>query len=114
MDTNLPKKIWLAGLGALSRAEQEGDHWLEQLMRDGEGYEQARQKELDNLLIAMTGSLQKHQHHVRQRFDDIETAFEDKVTQALNRMGMVSKSQLHTLEKRLAELEAQLEREDKG
>lgn len=111
MDKSLPKKIWLAGLGAISRAEQEDDTWLEQLMLDGERYELAQQEELDRLLLAMSGSLQKHQHRARHRFEDIESAFEDKVTQALNRLGLVSKSQLQTLETRLAELEAQLKSE---
>lgn len=112
MDRTLPKKIWLAGLGALSRAEKEGDAWLEDLMHEGAEYEQERKNDLDQALLNMTERMAEGQHRARQRFGNIESAFEDKVTQALGKMGMVTRSQMNTLEQRLNDLEEQLKKPD--
>ena len=112
MDTHLPRTVWLAGLGALHRAETEGDAWLAQLMRDGEHYEQAHQQELNEQLSSLHRAQPEPTTPSRHRFTNIEAAFEDKVAQALGRLGIVSKSQLKALEHRLVELEAEFYRDD--
>ncbi|EAR08556.1 phasin family protein [Reinekea blandensis] len=112
MDTHLPRTIWLAGLGALHRVETEGDAWLTQLMHDGEHYEQAHQEELNELLSSLHPAQSDQTSHHRHRFTNIEAAFEEKVAQALGRLGIVSKSQLKALESRLGELEAEFFRDE--
>lgn len=108
MDKLLPKKIWLAGLGALSRAEHEGEEWLSSLMQEGERYEKEKKDELDEALTQMTDRLKDNHHRVKEKFTNIESSFENKVKDALSRIGLVSKSELTVLKERLEALESQL------
>lgn len=112
MDKLLPKKIWLAGLGALARAENEGEEWLESLMKDGERYEADKKDDLDQALLSMTERVKEGQQRVRQKVSHIEQTFESKISDALGRMGMVSKEELSQLHERLATLEGQMAQGD--
>ena len=109
MDKNLPKKIWLAGLGAIARAENEGEEWLETLMEDGKQYELDKKEDLDQVLLSMTERMKEGQQRVRQKVSHIEQTFEGKISDALSRIGLVSKDELSGLKERLETLESQLE-----
>lgn len=106
----LPQKIWLAGLGAIARAEREGEKWLEELMVDGQAYELDKKEELDNVLLAMTDTAQSEKKHLKQRISNIEKAFENRVSKTLMKLGMVSNKELDALSKRLSELEKAIEK----
>jgi len=106
--TLLPKKIWLAGLGAISRAEKEGETWLEELMSEGEVFEQDKKEDLDQALLNMTEKVQDGKVKVKHRIENIEHTFESKVSSTLGKLGIVSKNELHALRERLEELEKKL------
>ncbi len=104
----LPKRIWLAGLGAIARAEKEGEEWLEELMRDGEVYESEKKDDLDQVLLNMTGKVKESTSRVRQSFDNIEQTFEHKVSNTMSKIGLVSKKELDKVKNQLDELEQKL------
>jgi poly(hydroxyalkanoate) granule-associated protein len=108
MDKSLPKKIWLAGLGAIARAESEGEEWLESLMKEGEQFESEKKEDLDKALNTMTDKVKESPNRVREKFGDIENTFESKISNTLGKLGMVSKDELSSLNERLSALEAQL------
>lgn len=108
MDTSLPKKIWLAGLGAIARAEREGDVWLEELMAEGEIFEREKKDDIDNALQEMTNKVKGSRNRVKQRFDSIESTFETKVSKLLHKVGLASADELGELQSRLEALEKQL------
>ncbi|WP_196157708.1 phasin family protein [Reinekea sp. G2M2-21] len=108
MDTSLPKKIWLAGLGAIARAEREGDVWLEELMAEGETFEREKKDDIDNALQEMTERVKGSRNRVKQRFDSIESTFETKVSKLLHKVGLASADELGILQSRLDALEKQL------
>ncbi len=104
----LPKNIWLAGLGAIARAEKKGDEWLEELMRDGEVYESEKKDDLDQALLNMTGKVKESTSRLRQSFDNIEQSFERKVSSTMSKIGLVSKRELDKVKGQLDELEQKL------
>jgi len=110
MDKSLPKRIWLAGLGAISRAEREGDEWLSELMAEGEIFEREKKAEIDHALMHMTEKLKGGQGRVKQKLGDIESTFESKVSKTLRKVGLVSKKELSALKVRIDELERNLDK----
>lgn len=108
MDKNLPKKIWLAGLGALARAEEEGESWLNDLMKEGEEFEQAKKEEIQQAVLEMGSKLKETKQHTKQRFENIEKTFETKISEALGHIGLASKDEVTVLKSRLQELEEKL------
>jgi poly(hydroxyalkanoate) granule-associated protein len=111
MDKSLPKKIWLAGLGAIARAEKEGDEWLETLMKEGETFESEKKDDLDKVLTTMTEKVKESPTKVKEKFGNIENTFESKISDTLGKLGMVSKDELSSLKERLTAIEAQLKSE---
>jgi poly(hydroxyalkanoate) granule-associated protein len=114
MDKSLPKKIWLAGLGAIARAEKEGEEWLESLMEEGEQFESEKKEDLDKALSSMTDKVKESPTRVREKFGNIENTFESKISNTLGKLGMVSRDELSSLNERLSALEAQLKSSSGG
>jgi poly(hydroxyalkanoate) granule-associated protein len=112
MDKSLPKKIWLAGLGAIARAEKEGDDWLKELMEEGSHFEQDKKDELDQVLLSLNEAFKENQGKIREKFGNIENSFETKVSSALGRIGLVSKDELDDLKARLETIEKNLQAQE--
>lgn len=95
------QQIWLAGLGAFSRAQEEGNKMFESLVKEGEAIQartrKAAEVKVGELAARATGG-----------WDKLEQVFEDRVAQALNSLGVPSKKDVDTLSKRVAELVAQM------
>ncbi|MBA1204856.1 phasin family protein [Pseudomonas capeferrum] len=115
------RKIWLAGLGAYTRAGQEGVDYFQELIKAGEGVEKRGgkriEKAVDHGLDAANSQLNETEREltaVRGRFevrlDKIEKAFDARVARALNRVGIPSKHDVETLSIKLEELTALLAR----
>lgn len=102
----LAQQIWYAGLGALARAESDGAQWLETLMEEGRAYEISKKEELQSKLDDF-GKPDAEQP-VRHRFDNIEKSFEDKVTNSLSKLGILSKKDMKSLIDRVEELERKI------
>ena len=111
------RKIWLAGLGAYSKAGHEGSVYVKELIKTGEKVEkeaksavneklEAANSEIDSLKGEVTGI----KGRVEVQLDKIESAFDRRVASALNRIGIPSKHDVETLSAKLDELTALLER----
>jgi poly(hydroxyalkanoate) granule-associated protein len=111
------RKIWLAGLGAYSKAGHEGSAYVKELIKTGEKVEkeaksavneklEAANSEIDSLKGEVTGI----KGRVEVQLDKIESAFDRRVASALNRIGIPSKHDVETLSAKLDELTALLER----
>ena len=106
------QQIWLAGLGAFSKAQQEGTKAFEKLVTDGITMQRKVQQTAAEKLAEATEKATLAAHTLNERatgqWDKLESIFEDRVAKALNRMGMPSAQDLHALEARIAAIEAQL------
>ncbi|NAT25523.1 phasin family protein [Pseudomonas syringae] len=111
------RKIWLAGLGAYSRVNEEGTQYVKALIRTGEQTEKEVLKTVDETRVAanseiesIKGEVSGVKGHVDAQLGRIEGAFDRRVAKALNRIGIPSKHDVDTLSAKLDELTALLER----
>ena len=111
------RKIWLAGLGAYAKVGQEGSEYFQELIKAGQTVEKKGKKVVDEQLEAantqidnVKGEVVSLRDRVEVQFDKVERAFDTRVANALNRVGIASKHDVETLSAKLEELTALLER----
>ena len=107
------QQIWLAGLGAFAKAQQEGGKVFESLVEDGlnlqkktQAAAQAQMNEATQKFSAVAGGLSSR---AGQSWDRLEGIFEERVAKALQRLDVASQSDLAALIARVDALEAQLQ-----
>ena len=104
--------IWLAGLGAMAKAQEQGTKAIEALVNDGLAFQRKSQAEAQQRLQEATERLSHMANDFGQqasgRVDRLEHLFEDRVAKALHRLGMPTLQDMHMLNERVALLEAQL------
>ena len=93
-------KIWLAGLGALAAAEEEGTRVFNSLVEKGENYESRGKEELAKVKDKVEGAFGK----AESSWDKLGDAFDDKVAAAVKKLGVPSRDEITTLTKRVEEL----------
>ena len=102
------QQIWLAGLGAFSKAQEEGVKVFEALVKEGKGLEARTRKMTESRMNEVTGQMNKAAKSATNKanaaWDKLEQVFEDRVARALNRLGVPTNSDIQTLTKKVAEL----------
>jgi poly(hydroxyalkanoate) granule-associated protein len=108
----LAQHVWLAGLGAMAKAQEQGSKAIEALVKDGLAFQRKSQAEAQQRLQEATERLSHMASDFGQqatgRVDKLEHLFEDRVAKALHRLGMPTLLDIQTLNDRVAQLEAQL------
>ena len=105
------QQIWLAGMGAFAKAQQEGTKVFETLVKDGAKLQEATQQAQAKVTEAahkMTAMASDMGQRASGQMDKLEGIFEERVAKALQSMGLPSAQDLAALEERVAALEAQL------
>ena len=113
------QQIWLAGLGAFSKAQEEGAKVFEALVKEGKGLEAKTRKMTEARMSDVTEQMSKATEQVNKAtqaaatkanaaWDKLEQVFEDRVARALNRLGVPTKADVDALSKQVAELTAQV------
>lgn len=92
------KQIWLAGLGAFSRAEEEGNKLFDALVKVGE--ELASKSELD----AETTKIMQKDDKAKAMKSKKEGIFDSGMHHSLNRIGLVTSKDLQYLENMILQL----------
>lgn len=99
-------QIWLAGLGAFARAEEEGSKLFDTLVEVGRDLEgktrdisENRVEEIKERVKSRTG----------ETMEKMEKAFDDRLNKALSKLGIPNKREVEALQKRIQELTATLE-----
>ncbi len=112
------QQIWLAGLGAFAKAQQEGGKVFETLVQDGvnlqrktQAVAQERMAEATERMTELAGGLSAR---AGQQWSRLETIFEERVARALSGLGVPAASELQTLAQRVAQLESELAALKKG
>lgn len=106
------QQIWLAGLGAFSKAQEEGNKVFEALVKEGVSLQRKTQAVAEERIGDVTGKMSTLAEGVTakagQQWDKLETIFEDRVSKALNRLGVPSSKDVEALTQRIDELSAQV------
>jgi len=90
-------QIWLAGLGAFSKAQEEGLKMFEALVAEGEKVQERTRTAADE-------RLGEAKEKATGTWDKLEEAFEDRVARALHTLNVPSRTDIDTLSKRVVEL----------
>jgi poly(hydroxyalkanoate) granule-associated protein len=93
------QQIWLAGLGAYAKAQEEGNKVFDALVKEGETIQKKTRKAADEKIAVVAGK-------AVGTWDRLEQVFEDRVAKALGSLGVPTKKDIDKLSKRVAELTA--------
>jgi len=106
--------IWLAGMGAFNRAQEEGSRLFENLVKEGSSIEQKTRKLATGRVDAVRDAVENRVEQVRDRatdtWDKLEKIFEERVQRALNRLGVPGHEDLGHLSKRVDALTQELKK----
>jgi len=106
--------IWLAGLGAFAKAQEEGGKLFEALVREGSSLEQKTRKIATGTAGDVRNAVETGVSQVRERtqetWDRLEQVFETRVSKALNKLGVPGRKDLDELMRRVDELNQQVRR----
>jgi poly(hydroxyalkanoate) granule-associated protein len=109
------QQIWTAGVGALARAQGEGTDLFETLVKKGMSLEAKTRKLANGKVDVVRGAVEGRVDNVREKatdtWDRMEKVFEDRVQQALNRLGVPTREDLVNLTKRVESLTAELRKQ---
>ena len=108
------QQIWMAGVGAFTRAQGEGSKLFEALVAEGMNIEKTTRKlatgKVDAVRDAMEGRVDVVRGRASDTWDRLEKVFEDRVQRALNRLGIPGREELAELISRVDALTAQLKK----
>ena len=99
-------KIWLAGLGALAKAEEEGTKVFHTLVEAGEEVE-ARGKKGFKLV---KGKVTEARDAAGDQMEKLGDTFDNSVAAALQRLGVPSRDEIQRLTKRVEELTSKVDK----
>jgi len=102
-------KIWLAGLGALAAAEQEGSKMFNRLVDRGREVESRGKADFKEQMDQAKHKVDKAKSKMEDAVEDWTAKLDETVTSALHRLGVPTREEIHTLTKRVEELNAKVE-----
>ena len=92
-------QIWLAGLGAFAKAQQEGANMFEALVAEGEKVQERTKTAADERVTEV-------REKATETWDKLEKVFEDRVARALHGLNVPTRKDIDVLSKRVHELTA--------
>jgi poly(hydroxyalkanoate) granule-associated protein len=102
------QQIWLAGLGAFSKAQEEGGKVFETLVKEGLSIQRKTQAVAEEKISSATSKMTTMASDIQSRagtqWDKLENIFEERVAKALNKLGVPSAKDVKALNARIDEL----------
>ena len=100
--------IWLAGMGAFSKAQEEGTKVFEALVKEGQSLQRKTQAVAEEKIGEVTGKMTSMagtvQAKANQNWDKLEGIFEARTAKALSKLGVPTAKDLEALIQRVDEL----------
>lgn len=105
-------EIWLAGLGAFTKAQQEGSKMFDALVQEGLAMQRKAQATAEEKLSEASQKVSSLAQEIGSRatgqWDKLEGLFEERVARALQRLGMPSVWDVQDIASRLDAIEKKL------
>jgi poly(hydroxyalkanoate) granule-associated protein len=106
------QQIWLAGMGAVARAQKEGPAAFQEAVADGfkllNRSRSTAEQVIRDAFEAAQGTVESRLGSAREQanetWDNLETLFQSRVHKALQQLGVPSGDEIRLLTKRVAEL----------
>ena len=98
------QQIWLAGLGAFSKAQNEGKKVFETLVAQGSKIEERTRHVAEATIETAKEQASKTIDMATGKFDKLEQVFENRVHNSLNRLGVLTSKDVEALSSQVAEL----------
>ena len=99
------QQIWLAGLGAFSKAQEEGTKVFESLVKEGLSMQRKTQSAAEDKISEATSRMTNMASDISSRaagqWDKLENIFEDRVAKSLAKLGVPSSRDLDVLNARI-------------
>ena len=99
------QQIWLAGLGAFSKAQEEGSKAFESLVKEGMTIQRKTQAVAEEKITEATSRVASMASEIGSKaqgqWDKLENLFEDRVAKALAKLGVPSARDLQALSARV-------------
>jgi poly(hydroxyalkanoate) granule-associated protein len=103
------QQIWLAGLGAFSKAQEEGGRVFEALVKEGVTLQKRTQAAAEGKLTEATSRMTSMASDLSTKasgqWDKLEGIFEDRVSRALKKLGVPTGRDVDELMQRIEELQ---------
>jgi poly(hydroxyalkanoate) granule-associated protein len=104
------QQIWLAGLGAFSKAQEEGGKVFEALVKEGLSLQKKTQAVAEDRISDVTSKVSNLAGDISgkatQQWDKLESIFEERVAKAQNKLGVPSRKDIQALNERIDALAA--------
>lgn len=108
------QQIWLAGLGAFSKAQQEGGKVFDALVKEGQSIQRKTQEVAEGKITEaasrMNDLASDIQSRVGNQWDKLENLFEDRVAKALSKLGVPSAREINVLAMRIDQLDITIQK----
>jgi poly(hydroxyalkanoate) granule-associated protein len=102
------QQIWLAGMGAFSKAQAEGGKVFETLVKEGMNLQKKTQHIAEDKISEVTGKMSAMAGTVTskagQNWDKLEAIFEQRTAKAMNKLGVPTAKDVDALVRRVDEL----------
>lgn len=112
------QQIWLAGMGAFAKAQEEGGKVFEALVKEGtslqkktQGLAEEKIGEVTGRMSAMAGTVSSK---AGQNWDKLEAIFEQRTAKAMSKLGVPTAKDVAALASRVDDLAAAVARLGKG
>ncbi|MCD6666076.1 MAG: phasin family protein [Hydrogenophaga sp.] len=107
------QQIWLAGLGAFSKAQEEGGKVFETLVKEGLTIQRKTQSVAEERINEATSRVSHMASDISSKaagqWDKLETLFEERVAKALGKLGVPSARDIEGLLERIDSLTSQVQ-----
>ena len=103
------QQIWLAGLGAFAKAQEEGSKVFDALVKEGMSIQRKTQSVAEEKITEATSRMSDMANDIQSqagnRWDKLENIFEERVAKALSKLGVPSAKEVNALAARVDHVE---------
>lgn len=98
------QKIWLAGLGAFAKAQEEGGKVFETLVQQGQALEQKTRAMAGKAVETARAQATESVGRASGTIDKLDQVFQDRVHRSLNKLGVLTAKDIDDLTRQVTEL----------
>lgn len=103
------RQVWLAGLGALAKAEKEGNKLLDTLVQRGEELEAQAMQKAESAVEDLKDRLGEVREGAVSNLNKLEKAFQKRVKRALHRLGVPNRDDIQDLARQVKVLQESIQ-----